>query len=77
MILKDSRGWVKFSVGGRVITVAGEQIFPDDEPAYFIASLKSLRKWENGDAVLPEEIETIKRTLEEDFRAKGDNLKWG
>jgi hypothetical protein len=76
MIIDSSRGWVRVSVGGRIIKIYGERVFPDDDSNYFVTSTKSITKWETGEPLKPDEMDIVKNTLEQDFRNKGDVLKW-
>jgi hypothetical protein len=67
---------VKFSVGSQTITVYGEAYGPGFGNPNFVAYVKSLKHWDNGTSVRPDELDLIKKTLEKDFLDNGWHLEW-
>ena len=76
MILKRTRDYATISVDGKAVTIWGETVYPPGRSACFATSVKTIKKWDDGQPAKPSEIQVIKQTLEEDFANAGICLAW-
>jgi hypothetical protein len=76
MIIKAYPGYIALAVGSRHVTVYGERCNQGYGNPTFVASILSLKKWDDGNDITEDDVKLIRETILNDFNEKGWTIEW-